>query len=102
LLGRQLVERRQGGDQQMLIDSTVMAPGERAEAIREVIWSSVVRVEVTHQPDPRLIRTAGVISRVGPLTACSVRANATIVRRTPALAPGRHGAERVRRAAGHR
>ncbi|WP_338701919.1 helix-turn-helix domain-containing protein [Streptomyces sp. Q6] len=70
----------------MLIDSTVMAPGERAEAIREVIWSSVVRVEITHQPDPRLIRTAGVISRVGPLTVCSVRANATIVRRTPVLA----------------
>ncbi|KOG10694.1 MULTISPECIES: helix-turn-helix domain-containing protein [Streptomyces] len=70
----------------MLIDTTAMAPGERAEAIREVIWSSVVRVEITHQPDPRLIRTAGVISRVGPLTVCSVRANATVVRRTPALA----------------
>ncbi|MFB7234907.1 helix-turn-helix domain-containing protein [Streptomyces sp. NPDC056269] len=70
----------------MLIDSTVMVPGERAEAIREAIWSSVVRVEITHQPDPRLIRTSGVISRVGPLTVCSVRANATIVRRTPALA----------------
>jgi AraC-like DNA-binding protein len=69
----------------MLIDSMAMAPGERAEAIREVIWSSVVRVEITHQPDPRLIRTAGVISRVGPLTVCSVRANATVVRRTPAL-----------------
>ncbi|GJF30434.1 hypothetical protein KNE206_31340 [Kitasatospora sp. NE20-6] len=70
----------------MLIDSTAMAPDERAEAIREVIWSSVVRVEITHQPDPRLIRTVGAISRIGPLTVCSVRANATTVRRTPALA----------------
>ncbi|MFE5718984.1 helix-turn-helix domain-containing protein [Streptomyces erythrochromogenes] len=70
----------------MLIDSTVMAPGDRAEAIREVIWSSVVRVEITHQPDPRLIRTSGAIGRVGPLTVCSVRANATEVRRTAALA----------------
>ncbi|MFD4688872.1 helix-turn-helix domain-containing protein [Streptomyces sp. NPDC058463] len=70
----------------MLIDSTAMAPGERAEAIRQVIWSSVVRVEITHQPEPQLIRTVGAISRVGPLTVCSVRANATTVRRTPALA----------------
>lgn len=70
----------------MLIDSMAMAPAERAEAIRDVIWSSVVRVEITHQPDPRLIRTVGAISGVGPLTVCSVRANATTVRRTPALA----------------
>lgn len=69
----------------MLIDSMAMAPGERAEAIREVIWSSVVRVEITHQPDPQLIRTVGAISQVGPLTVCSVRANATTVQRTPAL-----------------
>ncbi|MEV6398486.1 helix-turn-helix domain-containing protein [Streptomyces sp. NPDC051907] len=70
----------------MMIDAAVMAPAERAEAIREVIWSSVVRVEITHQPDPRLIRTLGAISGIGPLTVCSVRANATTIRRTPSLA----------------
>ncbi|MCX4807740.1 helix-turn-helix domain-containing protein [Streptomyces sp. NPDC058682] len=69
----------------MMIDAAVMAPAERAEAIREVIWSSVVRVEITHQSDPRLIRTVGAISGVGPLKVCSVRANATTIRRTPAL-----------------
>ncbi|MFD3555605.1 helix-turn-helix domain-containing protein [Streptomyces goshikiensis] len=63
-----------------------MAPTERAEAIRETIWSTVVRVEITHQPDPRLIRTVGTISAVGPLKVCSVRANATTIRRTPSLA----------------
>ncbi|WP_405443622.1 helix-turn-helix domain-containing protein [Streptomyces avidinii] len=70
----------------MLIDSAAMAPAERAEAIREAIWDSVVRVEITHQPDPRLIRTVGAISAVGPLQVCSVRANATTIRRTPSLA----------------
>ncbi|MGW7062659.1 helix-turn-helix domain-containing protein [Streptomyces sp. NPDC054904] len=70
----------------MMIDSAIMAPAERAEAIREAIWNSVVRVEITHQPDPRLIRTVGAISAVGPLKVCSVRANATTIRRTPSLA----------------
>lgn len=70
----------------MIIDSAAMAPADRAEAIREAIWSSVVRVEITHQPDPRLIRTVGAISGIGPLQICSVRANATTIRRTPSLA----------------
>ncbi|WP_326592786.1 helix-turn-helix domain-containing protein [Streptomyces sp. NBC_01294] len=70
----------------MMIDSAVIAPAERAEAIREAIWSSVVRVEITHQPNPRLIRTVGAISGIGPLQVCSVRANATTIRRTPSLA----------------
>lgn len=70
----------------MMIDSAAMAPTERAEAIREAIWNSVVRVEITHQPDAHLIRTVGAISAVGPLKVCSVRANATTIRRTPSLA----------------
>ncbi|MET9480097.1 helix-turn-helix domain-containing protein [Streptomyces sp. NPDC006638] len=70
----------------VILDVQQVAPAERAEAIREAIWNTVVRVEIEHQPEPDRIAVCGVISDVGRLNVCSVAANATTVRRTPRLA----------------
>jgi AraC-like DNA-binding protein len=59
---------------------------ERAEAIREVIWDSVVKVEIEQQPDPEQIRVKARIADLGALNICSVRSNATTVERTSRLA----------------
>ncbi|MDN3358986.1 helix-turn-helix domain-containing protein [Actinomadura sp. DC4] len=69
----------------LILDAQQVRPRDRAEAIRETIWSSVVRVEIEHQRDPRRIAARGTISDVGRLNVCSVHSNATTVRRTPHL-----------------
>jgi hypothetical protein len=33
-----------------VVDTEKVAPHDRAEAIRETIWASVVRVEIEHHP----------------------------------------------------
>ncbi|MGA5506986.1 helix-turn-helix domain-containing protein [Streptomyces umbrinus] len=68
-----------------IIDTDAVSPGDRAEAIREVIWDSVVRVEIEHQPDPTRIMATGRISDVAGINICTVRSNATTIRRTRAL-----------------
>ncbi|MFD3654593.1 helix-turn-helix domain-containing protein [Streptomyces sp. NPDC058620] len=60
-------------------------PSDRAEAIRDVIWGRVVRVDIQHHPQQERISAVGTISDVGSLNICSVRSNATIIRRTPSL-----------------
>jgi AraC-like DNA-binding protein len=69
----------------MILDAGRVPPRDRAAAIRELIWGSVVRVEIEHHPDPDRIAARGTISDVGGLNVCSVRSNATTVRRTPSL-----------------
>lgn len=68
-----------------LLDSRRLEPAERAEGIRELIWDSVVRVEITHHPQPQLIDARGAITDLGAVNVCSVRSNATLVQRTPRL-----------------
>ncbi|GAA2212163.1 helix-turn-helix domain-containing protein [Nonomuraea monospora] len=68
-----------------ILDTEEVAPPDRAEAIREVIWESVVRVEIDHHPDPDLIKARGRISDVAGMNVCTIRSNATTIRRTPAL-----------------
>jgi AraC-like DNA-binding protein len=70
----------------VILDVQQVAPAERAEAIREAIWNTVVRVEIEHHPDPDRIAVNGVISDVGRLNVCSIVSTATTVRRTPRLA----------------
>jgi AraC-like DNA-binding protein len=70
----------------LILDAQQVPPTDRVEAIRETIWSSVVRVEIEHHPDPGQIAALGRISDVGRLNVCSVHSNATTVRRTPSLA----------------
>ncbi len=70
----------------IVLDADVLPPADRAEAIRTLIWDSVVRVEIEHQPDPAAIRAQGRITDAGHLNICSIRSNATTVTRTPRLA----------------
>jgi AraC-like DNA-binding protein len=69
----------------LIFDAQSLPPRDRAEAVRETIWASVVRVEIEHHPDPRRIAARGTISDLGRLNVCSVRSNATTIRRTPGL-----------------
>jgi AraC-like DNA-binding protein len=66
-------------------DTAQIPAADRAEIIREAIWRNVVKVHITHQDDARRIRATGQIRSFGSLTACSVRSNATTIRRTPRL-----------------
>ncbi|WP_411149251.1 helix-turn-helix domain-containing protein [Streptomyces sp. A30] len=66
-------------------DTTHVPPSDRAEAVREVIWGRVVRVDIEHHPQAEQISAVGTVSSVGALNVCSVRSNATVVRRTAAL-----------------
>lgn len=66
-------------------DTTHIPPADRAEVIRDVIWERVVRVDIQHHPEQERIRAVGTISDVGAMSICSVRSNATVIRRTPSL-----------------
>ena len=70
----------------IMLDADSLAPSDRAEAIRTLIWDAVVRVEIEHHPDPAHIHARGRISGAGHLNICSIRSNATTVTRTPRLA----------------
>ncbi|ROO86399.1 AraC-like DNA-binding protein [Actinocorallia herbida] len=68
-----------------ILDTREVAPSDREEAIREVIWGSVVRVEIDHHRDPERIAAWGRIGDVAGVNICTIRSNATTIRRTPAL-----------------
>lgn len=70
----------------IVLDADALPAGERAEAIRDLIWSTVVRVEIDHHPEPGKIHAQGLIHQLGALNLCSVRSNATTVTRTSRLA----------------
>jgi AraC-like DNA-binding protein len=67
-------------------DTRSIAHSDREETIREAIWGNVVRVEIAHHPDSHQIAATGVISSLGRIQLCSVKSNATTIRRTPKLA----------------
>jgi AraC-like DNA-binding protein len=67
----------------VILDADEAEPAARAEVIRELIWSRVVRVEIRHHPVAEQIRALGKITDLGRLTICSIESNATTVRRTP-------------------
>lgn len=69
----------------IVFDTAQIPAADRAEVIREAIWSTVVKVHITHQDDARRIRATGQIRTLGRITVCSVRSNATTIRRTPRL-----------------
>ncbi|MDQ1655559.1 MAG: hypothetical protein QOD41_642, partial [Cryptosporangiaceae bacterium] len=66
-------------------DTRQVPPRDRAESIRETIWNTVVRVEIEHHPQPDQISATVTVCDLGRLTICSVRSNATTIRRTPKL-----------------
>lgn len=68
------------------LNADQIAPQDRAEAVRSVIWDTVVRVEIEQQPDPEQIRVHARIADLGPLNICSVDSNATTIERTRRLA----------------
>jgi AraC-like DNA-binding protein len=71
----------------VILDADAWPPGDREEAIRTLIWETVVPIEIEHQPDPAHIRARGRITDVGShLSICSVRSNSTTIERTPSLA----------------
>jgi AraC-like DNA-binding protein len=67
-------------------DTNYIPHADREETIREAIWRHVVKVEITHHPDSHRIQAVGAISSVGRVGVCSVKSNATTIRRTPKLA----------------
>lgn len=68
------------------LDAEHFAPRDREEAIRAIIWDSVVTVEIQQQSDPEQIRVDARIADLGALNICSVRANTTTIERTSGLA----------------
>ena len=71
---------------QATLNTIALAPPDRADAIRSLVWESVVRVDIDHHvpaPDMSVSLTLG---RCGDLGICLTRATATTVRRTPRLA----------------
>lgn len=70
----------------LVLDASMLAAGDRAEAVRHAIASTIVHVEIDF-PDPDTeVSAQGVISDLGALTVCSIRSNATVVERTRRLA----------------
>src|SRR5260370_8226392 len=80
-------QARGRGNMTVFFDTKQVAPGDRAESVRETIWSAVVKVEIDHHPEPDEIVAVGAICSLGRLNICSVRATATTVPPTPNLAP---------------
>ena len=71
---------------QATLNTLALAPPDRADAIRSLVWRNVVRVEIDHlvpAPDMSVSLTLG---SCGDLGVCATRATATTVRRTPRLA----------------
>jgi AraC-like DNA-binding protein len=66
------------------LDARGFPAGERADAVRHAIASTIVHVEIDF-PDPA-VAAQGVISDLGALTVCSIRSSARVVERTPRLA----------------
>lgn len=64
-----------------VLDTREMAAPERASTIHDVIAATLVHVDITYAHNAP--RARGTITDLGPLRLCSVRSNATTVRRTP-------------------
>ncbi len=65
----------------LILDTRQMATDTRADTIHEIIASTLVHVDMTYAQNAP--RARGAITDLGNLGVCSVRSNATTVRRTP-------------------
>jgi AraC-like DNA-binding protein len=70
----------------IVLDARSVPAADRAEAVRETIASTIVRVEIDFPAEQGPASAYGAISQLGQLTVCSVRSNALTVERTPTLA----------------
>jgi AraC-like DNA-binding protein len=68
------------------LDTFALAPRERADAIRDLVWESVVRVDIDHHVPADDMSVALALGACGDVGVCATRATATTVRRTPRLA----------------
>lgn len=68
-----------------IIDTGAVPRGERAEALRDLVWRSIVRVELDH-PSADEIAVRGAVSDLGRVSIASIRASPITVRRTSSLA----------------
>jgi hypothetical protein len=69
-----------------IIDTQPVPDAERAETVRDLVWRSLVRVELDHHRPAGEISVRGAITDLDRVTIASIRANAMTVRRTPSLA----------------
>ncbi|GAA1403292.1 helix-turn-helix domain-containing protein [Catellatospora coxensis] len=69
-----------------VLDTALISPHDREEAIRHAVWESVVAVDIDHRPSAEDISVRMALSAIGPLRICSARATAVTVRRTQRLA----------------
>ena len=70
----------------LVLDAAGYAAGERADAVRHAIASTIVHVEIDFPGPAAQVAARGVISDLGALTVCSISSTATVVDRTPRLA----------------
>jgi AraC-like DNA-binding protein len=68
------------------ISTTGLAPGHRTEAVRALVWESVIQIEIDHHVPPESLSVDLRLGNLGPLGVCAVRATSTTVRRTQRLA----------------
>jgi AraC-like DNA-binding protein len=71
---------------QATLDTIALAPRDRQDAVRALVWENVVRVEIDHQVPAADMSVSLTLGRCGELGVCTTRATATTVRRTPRLA----------------
>ncbi|WP_433826001.1 helix-turn-helix domain-containing protein [Actinoplanes sp. CA-015351] len=68
------------------LTTTALAPRDREEAVRSLVWDSVVRVEIEHHVSETDMSVSLGLGQCGDLGVCHTRATPTTVRRTPRLA----------------
>jgi AraC-like DNA-binding protein len=69
-----------------VVDACRVPEADRADAVRETIAESMVRVEIDFPTEVAPVTARGVISKLGQVTVCSINSNALTVERTAALA----------------
>jgi AraC-like DNA-binding protein len=71
---------------QATLDTLTLAPRERVDAVRALVWQSVVRVEIDHHVPVPELSVSLTLGSCGDVGVCATRATATTVRRTSRLA----------------
>ncbi|MEV4515414.1 helix-turn-helix domain-containing protein [Dactylosporangium sp. NPDC049525] len=71
---------------QATLDTTALAPRDRAEAVRTLVWDSVVRVDIDHRVPVADMSVSLALGQAGDLGVCATRATASTIQRTPRLA----------------
>jgi AraC-like DNA-binding protein len=67
-------------------DSDAVALGDREESLRDLLWSSIVKIEVDHQVGVDEMRTRMDLSQAGQVGLLWVRSTGATIRRTARLA----------------